>query len=148
MNVFDLPDEELRKQAKLLKERRKEWPEKLTKLTEAETPEGRPKMVKEIWRCKEFLAQVFDTNDPNIIRISVNRTLLDVTNRRWRDGITWEDLMEIKLQLGYGEQDAVEVLPAETDIVNVANMRHIFVFAEGYPLDFIWRKGANAGPGA
>lgn len=46
--------------------------------------------------------------------------------------------MDIKRQLGYGDFDAVEVYPKDNDVVNVANIRHLFILNE--PLPFIWRK--------
>ena len=39
---------------------------------------------------------------------------------------------------GFGDRDAVEVYPADNAIVNVANMRHLFVFEN--PLPYVWRK--------
>lgn len=146
MNVFDLPDKEFRRAAQLLKKENHKWPAMMRRLSIEETPD-RPPSVKEIWRGKEFLAQTYETTDPNITRVSVNRTCIDVTNRRWRDAITWDDLQEVKRQVGFGNHDAVEVFPADKDLVNVANIRHLFVFEKDYPLDFIWRAGTNAGPG-
>jgi hypothetical protein len=47
-------------------------------------------------------------------------------------------LQTVKDELGYAERDAVEVFPAQGDLVNVANMRHIWVLP--YRLPFIWRS--------
>lgn len=56
----------------------------------------------------------------------------------WVDNITWDELMQIKREIGLGDRDAVEIFPADKDIVNVANMRHLWVTAS--PVMFAWRK--------
>lgn len=48
----------------------------------------------------------------------------------WIDGITWDELMEIKRQCGFGDRLAVEIYPPDEHIVNVANMRHLFICNE------------------
>jgi hypothetical protein len=57
---------------------------------------------------------------------------------RWADNITWDELQALKTQCGYGGHDAVEVYPPTRDVVNVANIRHLWVLAEKLP--FAWRK--------
>lgn len=88
-----------------------------------------------VWRSKDFLAQVY-LEPGNVVRISVNRTARRLG--MWEDGITWDELMRIKRELGYAGLDAVEVYPADRDIVNIANMRHLWIMPE--PLAFAWRK--------
>jgi len=46
--------------------------------------------------------------------------------------------MRIKREIGYGENCAVEVLPPEEMVVNVANMRHFFIM-EQIP-EFVWKN--------
>ena len=70
------------------------------------------------------------------MRLSINRTTLD--GDRWQEGLEWETLQALKNELGYAAHDAVEVFPAAADVVNVANMRHLWVLSE--PLPFAWRK--------
>ena len=89
-----------------------------------------------VMRSNRFLVQVFEAPLPAICRISVCKT--EVTGMRWTDGISWDDLQEIKSQCGYEDHDAVEIFPAEIDIVNVANMRHLWVMKD--ELSFKWRK--------
>lgn len=89
----------------------------------------------EVWRSRHFLAQIFA--EPNSVqRISVCR----VSRRmgEWEEGIAWDELMRVKREIGRGQQDAVEVYPGDRDIVNVANMRHLWLLPE--PLYFAWRK--------
>ena len=57
---------------------------------------------------------------------------------RWKDDITWDELQEIKRQAGYGNQMAVEIYPDDLDIVNVANMRHLWILDE--PLPIGWKN--------
>ncbi|EOG1815585.1 hypothetical protein ACK3RA_000943 [Enterobacter hormaechei] len=47
-------------------------------------------------------------------------------------------LQEIKSAVGYGDRDAVEIYPRDSDVVNVANMRHLWITPE--PIAFAWRK--------
>lgn len=85
-----------------------------------------------VWRSRFFLVQEFAAQAPALVRLSINRTTLD--GDRWQEGIPWEVLQSIKNELGYQDRDAVEVFPAQRDVVNVANMRHLWVLAE--PLAF------------
>jgi len=71
-----------------------------------------------------------------IVRLSVCRTKL--AGDRWKDGIGWDDLQAIKNKVGYPDSDALEVYPASSDVVNVANMRHLWVMPA--PVPFAWRK--------
>lgn len=43
------------------------------------------------------------------------------------DQITWDQLQTIKSELGFGDWYAVEVYPANADLVNDANMRHLWM---------------------
>lgn len=92
------------------------------------------KIIK-ILRDKNFLVQIFDQD--GTIRITVNRVHIN-DNGDWLQGISWDELMTIKRLVGYGDFDAVEIYPKDKDIVNVANMRHLFILNNS--LGFIWRK--------
>lgn len=91
----------------------------------------------EVWRSRDFLVQMF--RDGDWVRMTVNRT----PNRDgdWIDGITWDDLQRLKAEVGRGNQWAVEVYPAEDEIVNNANMRHLWLLAEAPP--FAWTQDAT-----
>lgn len=90
-----------------------------------------------VWRSRQYLVQEFDAPAPAVVRLSVNRAAL--AGDRWEDGISWEELQRIKNECGYSAFDAVEVFPAAADVVNVANMRHLWVLADRLP--FAWRSG-------
>ncbi|AHG22162.1 hypothetical protein Z042_22940 [Chania multitudinisentens RB-25] len=83
----------------------------------------------------EFLVQVFAEAN-GIKRLTINLTALGA-GMRWKDGISWDALQVIKDALGFSDQDAVELYPAQADIVNVANMRHLWVLPE--KVNFGWR---------
>lgn len=88
------------------------------------------------WRNRDYLALVYGELD-GIFRISICRTAVNL-QARWVDGIDWQALQEIKNAIGFGHLDAVEVYPKNSDIVNDANMRHLWVLPE--PLPFAWRR--------
>jgi len=78
----------------------------------------------EVWRSKGFLLQVF--NFENSMRLSIIRTAL-TEDGKWQQNITWEELQRLKRECGKGDQVAVEIYPRDDDIVNVANMRHLWL---------------------
>ena len=97
-----------------------------------------PERLLRVFRSRDFLAQLFSENE-NVQRLSIMRTaLICAKSRKWQDGITWDQLQQVKSECGFGHLDAVEVYPSDCDVVNVANMRHLWIFAE--PLGFVWRK--------
>lgn len=102
-------------------------------------PAYRPERIMEVWRSRDFLLQVFKESD-GIERLSICRTQLD--GQRWQDGISWDDLQRLKRECGRGDRDAVEIYPADADVVNVANMRHLWVLPIALP--FKWRGEARA----
>lgn len=89
-----------------------------------------------VLRSRDFLVQEFSAEAPALVRLSVCRTTL--RGDRWQDGITWDDLQRLKRECGYGDADAIEIFPADVDIVNVANMRHLWVM-NGF-IACAWRK--------
>lgn len=78
-----------------------------------------------VWRSRFFLVQEFVEED-GVIRLTINRT--DVNrDGEWKDGITWQELQDIKREIGFGDHAAIEVFPPERYTVNVANMRHLWI---------------------
>lgn len=93
--------------------------------------------IREVWRSFGFLVQVYD--DPHeMIRLTICRTACD-RHGELVGGITWDELQRIKGQVGFSDCDAFEVYPADKDVINVANMRHLFLF-KGAAMPFVWRK--------
>lgn len=99
-------------------------------------PAFRDSPVVAVWRSRHYLVQQFPCDNPGVrCRLTVART--KVTGDRFSDNIPWEDLQRIKDECGFAECDAVEVFPASADVVNVANLRHLWILEE--PLPFAWR---------
>lgn len=92
-----------------------------------------------VWRSREFLAQLYDHEA--LRRLSVLRT--SIKGDRWADGITWDELQRVKSECGFGDVDAVEVYPADRDVVNVGNLRHLWLMEA--PLPFAWRRAEARG---
>ena len=104
-----------------------EWPERLR--SEADRLN--------VWRSRDYLVQVFREPAPCCARLSILRTSIDSAGD-WHQDIPWEDLQRLKSECGFGHLDAVEVYPNDKDVVNVANIRHLFVMADR--LEFAWKK--------
>lgn len=102
-----------------------QYPEHMQQVPPSALPDGTPTSMISVWRSRYFVAQVH--REPNAIRISVNRTEYDTEKQSWKESISWDELMAIKQQIGYGNQWAYECFPAEVDTVNVSNMRHLFI---------------------
>ena len=94
-----------------------------------------------VWRSRDFLVQEYAEPAPVLVRLSVLRTTLDSKAGRWVDGITWDELQGVKAECGYGDADALELYPMAADVVNVANLRHLWVMRE--PVAFAWRGGCH-----
>lgn len=91
------------------------------------------------WRNRDFLVQLY--KDGSFERLSISRASVDPTTGRWRDGITWDELMACKHAVGYGDRWAVEAYPPDDEVVNVAAIRHLFVLDDA-PL-WAWRNGRS-----
>lgn len=105
-------------------------------------------MFKEIPKSKwpfepEGLVKVFKTESLSIQeyheangqkRLTVHK--LKHRNGKWVDGITWDELQHAKRLVGYGNHCAVEIYPPDHSIVNVANMRHLWITEMP---EFAWR---------
>jgi len=109
---------------------------KLRKVPKPEWPSDDDKTRVEVWLNDRFLVQVFERRD--VTRLSVNRVTTNGAGR-WEDNITWDDLQIVKRQCGFGDMLAVEVYPEDRDVVNDANMRHLWVL--DYPICGVgWTK--------
>lgn len=129
-----------RQAAKYLEQQRKTWPDKLKPLPKSEWGETARTMQSppfEVMRSKKFLVQLYPVHD-HMIRMSVCRCSVKASGD-WNDAITWDELQRLKAEAGLGDRDAVEIYPKDNDVVNVANMRHLWVFKDG-SIPFAWRK--------
>lgn len=87
-----------------------------------------------VWVSKAMIVQLF--NEFGHERISVSRAAIDAQGR-FVDGIAWDELQAVKTAIGFGDRCAVEVYPPDRDVVNVANIRHLWLLAED-PV-FMWK---------
>lgn len=126
---------ERRAAATNLRQENKQQPDQLVAVPNTEWPR-KEKRLEAVFRSNKFLVQVYD-EDNGIVRLSVCRTEINKAGD-WSDRITWDELQEIKRQCCFGNFDAVEIYPQTSDVVNVANMRHLWVLPN--KLDFAWRK--------
>ena len=119
------------------------WPKRLTEVPRDEWPvgvvgAGRPPRI--VFRSQDFIALVYDDtfDEQTYHRISVCRTTMK-PDGHYEDQITWEELMRVKNECGYGDEWATEVYPPDNEVVNVANMRHLWI-KPWSPLPYGWRK--------
>lgn len=133
MNAKDLRDK--RRQ---LHEGNKAYGDMLQSVPADKWPLTNP-MPTAVWRSRHYLVQGYEESGGET-RLSICRTELG-NNGLMKDGLTWDELQEIKNGCGFASFDAVEVFPRQWDIVNVANMRHLWVLPEKLP--FAWRAAVN-----
>lgn len=135
MNFEGAPRAVVKAYQRQLAEANRRYSSRLELVPELEWPAGQPPRVIQVWRSNRYLVQVYA--EPNgVRRLSVIRTLLG-DNGRFVDGITWDELQAVKAQAGFGDRDAIEIYPADADVVDVANMRHLWVLPE--PFSLTWR---------
>ena len=107
---------------------RADWPEEFSRLKSCP--------AERVWRSREFLAVLYVEPGKIARRLSVCRTRIN-DRGDYEDGISWDDLMRVKSQCGFADVDAVEMYPRDRDVVNVANLRHLWILPE--PSDLVWR---------
>lgn len=123
-----------RNQRRITAKESAQQPPTLRQIPMAEWPIHLQNLI-EVWRSRSFLVQLYaEPND--YLRMSVCRTVHN--GDTWVDHVTWDELMALKRECGRGDLDALEVYPADPDIVNVANMRHLFF--PPTPLSFKWKS--------
>ena len=94
--------------------------------------------VKIVWRSNRYLVQIYQ--EPTALRMSVCRTEIG-DDGKWRDGITWDELHQLKNQCGFADRWMVELYPPASDTVNVANIRHLWLLPE--PPSFGWHESTT-----
>ena len=126
-----------RAQRRQLERNNAKLPERLQEIPRDQWPANAPPSIIRVFRSRDYLVQEYREPNPLVIsRLSICRTT--ISGNRWKDGITWDELQRIKNEVGYGDADAVEIYPADDDVVNVANMRHLWVMDARIP--FAWRN--------
>jgi hypothetical protein len=117
-----------------LKMENAKWGSQMEPVPESHWPRTEPRPVA-VFRSRLFLAQVFAPANGGQ-RISVCRT--EITREGdWRADIGWEELMQVKDGCGFAEHWAAEIFPPNSEVVNVANLRHIWIIEQ--PI-YAWHK--------
>lgn len=129
-----------RAERKALDAENKKWPKHLVQCGDAEIGYPRPPMLKEVRPGARagFWSRSMDAGS-GLERLSIHRTT--IKNGRWSDGILWDDMQRLKSECGRGDKCGVEVYPADEDLVNVANVRHVFILPEAPA--FAWKKASD-----
>lgn len=88
-----------------------------------------------VWRSKDYLAVLYRQKADGKRRLTVNSVRHMPSRKRksgidWRDGITWDELQRIKNETLGPDVWCVEVYPAQDDVVDVSNMRHLWLLDE------------------
>lgn len=83
------------------------------------------------FRNRSFFVMIFmdDRDGTPYLRMSVNRTELE-NDGGWKAAITWDELMAVKRGIGFADRWMTEVYPPDEEIVNVANMRQLFLVSQ------------------
>lgn len=135
-----------RAQLRALRAENRAWPDTLIEIPESSWPAAiklaqthqKSRMVR-AFRSEHFLAMLF-LEPSGYQRLSVLRTDFEGVGKRAVAGIVWDDLQRLKGEAGFADAWAVEVFPPDADVVNVQNMRHLFLLPE--PPSFGWHKAA------
>ena len=98
-----------------------------------------------VWRSKDYLAVLYRQLSDGNTRLTVNSVRRNGKGE-WRDGITWDELQRVKQEC-LGDVWCMEVYPPEADVVNVSNMRHLWLLdeapAQRFPGESFWGWGAR-----
>lgn len=129
-----------RDQRRIMAKQNAQWPATLQQIPRGLWPNQRNPDLMEVWRSRGFLVQICSETHGHF-RLSACRTTHNGDS--WVAAITWDELMQLKRECGRGEQDALELFPADSHVVNVANMRHLFFPPE--PVVFKWTNKAPRG---
>ena len=104
------------------------YPETLEKVPENDPNlpyTSHPQDLDSIWRSKKYTVMVW--NVPAGKKMTISRNEWDSHTGRYKDSILWDEIMEIKRQIGFGEQNAIEFYPPDSEVINIANVRHIWL---------------------
>lgn len=117
------------------------YPAFLVRIPRDEWPVGTNHLTNppaEVWRSRQFLVMVYEGGEHT--RLSVVRVGLAPDGKRFADGISWDELQRLKRECGRGNSWAVEVFPSDDQIVNVSNMRHLWLIPEP---PYGWKDGRS-----
>lgn len=121
-----------------LRQQNLRYTEALDEIPREEWPTVIPDNLSRAYRSNQFFVQIYEL--PNgVVRLTACRTEVDGDD--WKAGISWDNLQDLKRRLGFADKYAIEVYPREVDLVNVANLRHLWILPE--PLEVGWFKDSR-----
>lgn len=95
------------------------------------------------WRSREFVVQLIPEGQDRL-RLTVQRSRatawFESRNKDLRP-ISWDDLMEVKRQVGYGDWWAIEVYPSDDHVIDACPMRHLWLLDTPPPQAWLRKKG-------
>lgn len=114
------------------------WPEELVEMPVAAWPTAAKEMAVlarpvKVFRSRSLLVQVH--KEVGTTRLSISGCVPQ-TNGDWPD-LTWEQLERAKEECGFKGCWMVELYPPSGEVVNVANMRHLWLIPEP---EFGWKR--------
>ena len=85
-----------------------------------------------VWRSKKYQVMVWKRQPKDVgSQLSISRQQWDPTARRYLDGISWDEIMQIKREMGLGQRTCIEYYPPDSETINLANTRHIWLLPDG-----------------
>lgn len=107
-------------------------PQRLIPVDEDHPVLAAPRAPRRAWRSRHFVVQLFDLPGEGGRRLSVQRSRatqgVRPANRDLRP-ISWDELMAVKFEVGFGDTWAAELYPPDDAVVDVAPMRHLWLLA-------------------
>jgi hypothetical protein len=134
--------QEIRMKKRFIERMSIQYPTRLRELTTTEIgalPSGKSKLLR-VWRSRLYMVGLW-LEPSGFQRLTIQRAAIDNAGQ-WVDGITWDQMQQLKTEAGFGNMWAVECYPPEDQVVNVANLRHMFLLPDGAP-SFGWMKDST-----
>jgi hypothetical protein len=114
-----------------MRRKNRRWGTVLQEVSRDQWPSNAPRGLLRVLRSRSYLVQVYAASEGSpdaMLRLSVCRT--SVVAGRWADGISWDDLQRLKREAGYGDAQAIEIYPPDSDVIDDANMRHLWILTK------------------
>lgn len=116
---------ELKKLRRNLFHENQRWPVKLKLMPKEGWPEDAPASLLAIWRSRSYFVQLHKAAR-GVEQLVILRTNID-NNGQWAGGIRHSEIQEIKRQCGFGHADAVELYPADKDMLDTEGARYVWL---------------------
>jgi hypothetical protein len=129
----------IRMQKRHLEREAANYPARLRELSPTELgplPSGKSKLLR-VWRSRLYMVGLW-LEPTGFQRLTMQRAAID-NDGQWVDGLTWDQMQRLKAEAGFGDVWAVECYPPDERVVNVANLRHLFLLPD-VPA-FGWKAG-------